>query len=148
MTRGRRDGQARAAARGAAIASRLRTALRATGVAAIFTLSAFAGFGADPIATRPTETAAGFAPRPYAMAYAVREAVAQARADRQFAGVVDALEASREPAPVPVVAYGETDRTDALDRFDAFVGGTLASARDTPGPVPFMRPVGPKPTSP
>ena len=136
-------------------ASRIRAAARATGVASIFALSAMAGFGTEPPASRPVQIADNFTPRPYAMSYAVREAVAKARANSQFAGVVEALEARREPAAapasvsVPVVAYGETgadDRARALGRFDAFVAGTLAldASADIPAPpVPTMRPIMP-----
>ena len=155
VTRGRRQGQADGPAGAASpFAPRIRAAARATGVASVFALSALAGFGTGPTATRPAETATDFMPRPYAMSYAVREAVAQARANRQFAGVVEALDARgglAEPiAPVPVVAYGPAgaeSQGDALDRFDAFVGGTLALGGEASGdgdgfdlPVPTMRP--------
>ena len=154
MTRGLRSGQASDRASGASappaapFAARIRVAARATGAAAVFSLSALAGFGTEPTAVRPVALAPGFEPRPYAMAYAVREAVAQARAERQFVGVVAALErraTPEAPDPVPVVAYRASapDASSTLDRFDAFVAGTLALDAAPDVPVPTMRPVGP-----
>ena len=113
----------------------------------MFSLSAAAGFGTGPTASRPSEIATDFAPRPYAMAFAVREAVANARAERQFAGVIDALDATpaSEPATVPAVAFTQSaKRPEALDRFDTFVGDAVALGAAPEVPVPTMRPAGPE----
>ena len=165
------DGAQRGSMRADRFLPRIRVAARATGVATVFALSAMAGFGTEPPATRPALVAKDFTPRPYAMSYAVREAVAQARAGRQFAGVLEALEARRTPATIEapalsiassvttasasVSAYGGTaeadDRAAALDRFDAFVAGTLAldvSATPIPTMRPITRTVGPGASSP
>ena len=117
------------------------------GVSTVFVLSAFAGFGTDPTSSRPADIAPGFEPRPFAMAYSVREAVAQARADRQFAGVVAALESASgrreaDRSAVPMAAYRASGSESGLDRFDAFVAGTLALDPGASVPLPTTRPVG------
>ena len=122
-------------------ARRVRRAARATTVATVFALSAVAGFGIEETAVRPSERAEGFAPRPFAMSYAVREEIARAREARRIAlaaaPVWDAV------APLAYDAPPEPTTRDALDRFDAFVGDAVALAPAAAlVPIPLMRPGG------
>ena len=106
----------------------------------MFTLSAIAGFGTEPTAIRPSETADTFAPRPFAISYAVRQEIARAREERQVA--LAAAPAWRTVAPLAYSAQAD-EPAPVTDRFDAFVGDAVALA---PGgaavPVPIMRPGG------
>lgn len=165
MTRARADGQATApgsaptralATRALAIArvarrGRVRGGARASVVAATFALSMFAGFGVEPTAVRPTEIAPGFEPRPYAMTYAVRQAVAERRRAIAEAARVATAQTPRSArtAAMRASAFAPAETsTSPVDRFDAVLGATVAFAprpSAAPGPsvpLPLMRPVG------
>lgn len=147
MTRTPRNRQASVRARGRARErhARLRRAARATGVAIVFALSTFAGFGTEPTAVRPIEVAESFEPRPFAISFAVRQEIARAREARRIALAAqtawEGTAALAYAAPTVPTAPGPAAPSDPLERFDDLTDGAVALAAPVAAvPVPTMRP--------